>query len=257
VCDLADILANLAWLRRPHPFPHIVARDVFKHDYYSALTSQVQKMLSRGLSEVPAKEQFSRSIPGYDAYGFGLNHSVEGPLAIFLSTAWRDLLCGLFGIDVTPYVFAGAHHHTVGSRSGWVHNDLNPVWFPRNGDGGIQIPNHEQCAYRTGAGPLSESEKIEVVRGAAMIFFLLNDDWQPGDGGETGLYRSAQTDVTRPAVSCRPENNSLLAFECTTRSYHAFLTNKRLPRTSIIMWVHRCIEEAAVKFGRESLERWK
>jgi hypothetical protein len=244
-------------LRRTWPFPHVVARNVFKADFYSALASQLQEILNLGLSDAPAKGQFSRSIPGYDAYGFGLHHSVEGPLAVFLSLAWRDMICQLFGVSVTPYVFAGAHHHAVGSKSGWVHSDLNPVWFPREGEGEIRIPNHELCSYRTGSGCLAESEKVEVVRGAAIIFFLLNDDWQPGDGGEIGLYTSPQSRVSEPAASCPPINNRLIGFECTNRSFHCYLTNTRLPRTSVIMWVHRPLEEAVAKFGKEHLERWK
>jgi hypothetical protein len=257
MCDLASLFANRAWLRRPWPFPHVVARNVFQRDFYDALTTQIQNLLNRGLSEVPAKKMFSRSIPGYDAYGLGLSSSTEGPLAIFVSPAWRDVMCRLFGISVTPYIFAGAHHHVIGGVSGWVHNDLNPVWFPRAGNGEIQTPNPELCSYRTGAGSLPESDKVEVVRAAVMIFFLLNDGWQCGDGGEVGLYTSAQTPVSNPAALCPPLNNSLIAFECTPNSFHSYLTNTRLPRTSLIMWVHRPLEEAVATFGETHLERWR
>jgi hypothetical protein len=256
VFDLAEILAHRKWLRRPWPFPHVIARDVFRRDFYGALAGQLREILSRGLSEAPARDRFSRSIPGYDAYGIGLDRALPGPLAIFLSPLWRDLLSGLFGIGVTPYVFAGAHYHATGSKSGFVHNDFNPTWFPRAATMQIQTPNHELCAYRSGVGPLDASRKIEVVRGAAMIFFLLNDGWRPGDEGETGLYDSARRPVSEPGVRVAPENNCLVAFECTPHSFHAYLTNTRLPRTSIIMWVHRPLEEAAEKYGRENLERW-
>jgi hypothetical protein len=254
---LTDAMANRAWLRRRYPFPHIVARNVFVHDFYAALATQLHEIMRRGLSEVPAKGQISRNIPGYDAYGIGLSQSCTGPIAIFLSVAWRDLMCELFAIGSTPYVFAGVHHHLIGSAEGFIHNDFNPVWFPRASGQCVQIPNQEICAYKTGAGTLPESDKIQVVRGAVVIFFLLNDGWRTGDGGETGLYSSGLGRVSDPAIKCPPENNSLIAFECTPRSFHAYRTNTRLARTSIIMWVHRTTEEAADKYGEERFERWK
>lgn len=254
--QISPLLAHRAWLRRPSPFPHVIARNVLVPAFYTALERQVGGILDRGLSDTAARETFSRSIPGYDAYGIGFDASVTGPLSLFLSLEWRDLLSGLFEIGRTPYVFAGAHHHAVGSKSGFIHNDLNPVWFPRANEDTIQTPRNDLCAYRTGAGALAPADKIEVIRGAAMIFFLLNDGWSPGDGGETGLYSSARAKVSQPDARVTPDNNCLIAFECTPRSFHSFITNTRLPRTSIIMWVHRPIDEAIAKFGHDKIERW-
>ncbi len=252
---LEDILANRAWLRCACPFPHVTARNVFVPEFYRELAAGMTDILSRGLSEVPCRDRFSRSIPGYDSYGIGFHAPLDGPLSLFLSVAWRDLLCRLFGVGPTPYVFAGAHHHAPGSQNGFIHNDFNPTWFVRAEEDTIQTP-HPDCSYRTGVGRFDAASKIEVVRGAAMIFFVLNDGWQPGDGGETALYSSPTSPIAEPAIRCPPENNSLIAFECTPYSFHTFLQNRRLPRTSIIMWVHRSLEEATDKFGHERLERW-
>lgn len=254
---LVDVIANRSWLHRSSPFHHVVARNLFQPDFYDLLAAQLQEILARGLSEVPARKRFSRSIPGYDAYGFGFPSSTTGALSVFVSTAWRDMMCRLFGVPATPYIFAGAHHHLVGSRRGWIHNDLNPVWFPRQSAGEIQTPDPELCSYRTGAGCLHESEKVVVVRGAVAIFFLLNDGWRSGDGGEVGLFTSALQSVSQPCTSWPPVNNGLIAFECTPDSFHSFLSNTRLPRTSLIMWIHRPMDEAVSKFGKKALELWK
>jgi hypothetical protein len=253
---LAEVLANRSWLRASCPFLHIVARNVFQRDFYQAMAAQLKAMLDLGLSEVPDRKRISRTIPGYDAYGLGLSRAVPEPLALFLSPAWRDLMCNLFEIGPTPYVFAGIHYHAVDSKNGFIHNDLNPVWFPLAINGEIQTPNHEICSYKTGVGSAPVNEKIQVVRGAAMIFYLLNDGWRPGDGGETGLYASPRSPILDPDVRCAPENNSLVMFECTPHSFHTFLSNRRLPRASMIMWVHRRLEEAVEKFGRDRLEGW-
>ena len=131
------------------------------------------------------------------------------------------------------------------------------MWFPRSADRRIRIPNNDLCSYTRGAGPLKDHEKIQVVRGAVVLFFLLNDDWRPGDGGALGVFPSAGSSIAEPAFEVPPLNNSLIAFECTPRSFHAFLTNRRLPRTSIIMWIHRTMEEAIERFGADQLEQWK
>jgi 2OG-Fe(II) oxygenase superfamily len=251
----ADVLANRAWLRRESPFPHMAARNVFIPGFYNLLAAALTDILSRGLSETPCRDRLSRSMPGYDSYGMGFHRPLEGPLSLFLSVAWRDMLCRLFGVGVTPYVFAGAHYHSIGSKNGFIHNDFNPTWFVRAGEKEIQTPD-PGCSYRNGSGRYDADSKIEVVRGAVIIFYLLNDGWRPGDGGETALYGSGVSPITEPAVCYPPENNSLVAFECTPYSFHTFLQNRRLPRTSIIMWVHRPLEQAAERFGYERLERW-
>ncbi len=255
--ELRHILNNRAWTRRSLPFPHVVARNIFVPSFYDALSTQINNILRLGLSETPSHRQFSRNIPGYDSYGIGLAHGGNAPTAIFLSPAWRDMICAIFGIGITPYMIAGAHHHTVGSTSGFIHNDFNPVWFPSNTGEVIQTPRNDTCSYKTGSGRLTDSEKICVVRGAALLFYLNNERWSHGDGGETGIYSNPKSNIVKPMAACPPINNSLLAFECTPNSYHAFITNKKSTRTSIIMWVHRTMDEAVQRFGSEQLERWK
>jgi 2OG-Fe(II) oxygenase superfamily len=253
--SLADVVANRAWLRRAYPFAHVVARDVFTADFYARLATQVRQLLQQGLSDVPTPYRFSRGMPGYDAYGMSVTEELGEPLSLFVSAPWRDLMADLFGIGRTPYVFAGAHHHAPWSTDGFVHNDFNPVWFPRHASTGIRVPD-ASCDFKTGAGTLGDDEKVETIRGAVVIFYLLNDGWRPGDGGETGLYASRDSGA-EPAVRCPPRDNSLVAFECTPHSYHGFLASRGRSRTSIIMWVHRELSEAAQLYGTDRIERWK
>jgi hypothetical protein len=257
VIELDAVLASRSWLRGAHPFPHVMCRDVFTAEFHVALSTQIQVLLDCGLSELPDPARLSRNLPGYDAYAIGFHQAeAEAPTSLFTSAVWRDLICGLFGVERTPYVFAGAHHHAIGGASGFIHNDLNPVWFPLAEPGQMQTPDGARCSYKTGAGTLSADKKVQVVRSIAVLYFLLNDGWQPGDGGEIGLYDSAHASIERPAVRCPPINNSLVAFECTPHSYHTYLANRHRPRTSIIMWMHRSTADAAARYGAERLERW-
>lgn len=253
----ADVLKPRPWLRCSWPFPHLVARDVFKPDFYQALEDQLRGLLRLGLSERAEAGRFSRSLTGYDAYAIGFRESPRLPTGFFCTPAWRDLLAGVWDVPRTPYVLVGAHHHAPGSQTGFIHNDFNPVWFPLAPNGRIQTPDETRCAYKTGAGSLPAEAKVQVVRGAALIFYLANDDWRRGDGGETGLFKAAESPLDRPASAWPPENNSLISFECTPRSFHTFLANPRIARTSIIMWVHRPREDAVERYGEDHLEHWQ
>jgi hypothetical protein len=254
---LEEIIQNRRWERHDHPFPYVYAQGVFTDDFYKTLEYETKNILSRGLSETPVRGHFCRNMPGYDAYGTGFNfHETTGNLSVFLTPHWHDVLGNLFGVKGTGYINAGMHHHTINSDHGFIHNDLNPVWFPTDGKGRIRLPDFQRCNYKTGEGSLSPDEKIEVVRGVVMIYYLANDPWFEGDGGETGFYDNPHAKVNKPAAKIPPLNNSLVVYECTPTSWHSFIKNTRTPRTSVIMWIHRRMEDAVENFGEENLERW-
>ena len=251
--DFTEVLANRDWERRESPFPHVVASGVFTPSFYADLSAQLLKMLGGG----PEKNKLPRTMPGMDVYGVAFDASLNGPLAVFVSPDWRDLMCKHFDISPTPYVYAGAHHHSVGSKSGFVHSDFGAAWYPRSREGSVQLPDNRLCNYQTGEGELSGADKVHVVRGLVLLFYLLNEGWEPGDGGETGLYASDALPVSEPTASVSPINNSLVAFECSPGSFHTFLSNRKHPRTSITVTVHRTMQDAERRFGREQVEKWQ
>lgn len=239
---------NIEWVRHNFPFPFLQARRVFPQNQYNELADAVKGLIDGGTMQ--------RSMAGYDALGCGITPTSPSPLPMFCDVPWRDWQSNLFNVSLTPYVSAGIHHHLTGSKSGFIHNDFNPVWFPK-ATSDIQIAREDICTYKFGDGTLADSEKIRVVRGVVMIFYLLNDNWKIGDGGATGLYTSKNSPVRQPVQRCRPVNNSMIMFECTPNSWHTFLSNIVAPRTSIIMWTHRPYDEAISIYGEENLEQWK
>jgi hypothetical protein len=255
---LARMLAHRRWWRRAEPFPHVVARDVFTDAAYRRLAEEFEAMLARGMASAPAPGRFARSIAGYDALAlhFGVDH--RGPLSLFFSRPWCELLARVAGVEVTDDVNAGLHHHDPGSQSGTPHNDLNPGWFiERRRPDGINMMDHAACNYYHGATREPGARPRERVRAVAMIYYLANPPWRDGDGGETGLYRTGRDPVDRPTVAVPPINNSLVLFECTPWSFHAFLSNRRHPRNSVIQWLHRPREAAVARWGEERIVHWK
>jgi hypothetical protein len=251
--DLAAKLQNRSWSFRVDPFPHVVAEDVFQPRAYAELEEAFARRLAGSLPD----ERFSRNMPGYDASGLTFSPRTSGPLALFVSREWHDLIAATFGIDVTMHVSGGLHHHDRRSADGTIHNDLNPGWFvDLESDDGIVVSDHAVCDYKNGDTFEPGASPVETVRAVAVLFYLNNPVWECGSGGVTGLYLSGTDNIHRPAAVVPPHNNSLLAFECTPHSHHAFLSNTRQQRDSLVVWVHREKSSVVAKWGSDSIVYW-
>jgi len=95
------------------------------------------------------------------------------------------------------------------------------------------------------------------VRCTTLIYYLGNPAWHVGDGGETALYAGTRRDHRYPEARVPPVNNSMLLFNCTPTSFHAFTQNWRSERNSIIMWLHAPPTAMARRYGAESFIRFK
>jgi hypothetical protein len=230
---------------------------VFTESAYRQFELAFQERLNEGESSVPANERFNRDMKGYDAAGISFSPSVSWPFKFFFSRPWHNLLVDLFSVTSTGHVSGGLHHHSIGSASGWVHNDLNPGWFVEyESQDDLIISHREICNYGTGTTSLNGTVTTEVVRAVAVLFYLNNAPWCQGDGGTTGLYQSKADNINCPTVVVPPQNNSLLAFECTPYSFHSFLSNRVHPRNSLNMWLHCPKEQAVARWGDQALVYW-
>ncbi|MBI1332728.1 MAG: 2OG-Fe(II) oxygenase [Armatimonadetes bacterium] len=254
--SLEGILQNRRWLYRSEPYGHYTAANVFTAEFYGEVARQYMELLGRGLSESPQEGRFSRLNGNYDAYLMRFEPGQEGPLSLFTSRAWHDMVAGLFQIDATGDVDGALHHHAIGGRNGRIHNDLNPGWFiSQPPHGGVNVTDPKICSYTSGKTAPGFTSR-ETARAVAVLFYLCNDGWRPGDGGETGLYMNEDDPIESPIGVVPPINNSLLAFECTPYSFHTFLSNRRLARNCIVMWVHRTKEETISRWGWNKVVPW-
>jgi hypothetical protein len=219
-----SVLANRRWLRSERPFPHVVASNVFHPAFYQQLADVVTRTIAAG--------NLTRADE-HDILVHAVTAPADPPLSFFFSREWQDLLAAIFDLPATGEVTCAIHHHLVGSHSGFPHNDLRRDWAA--GTALSQTP--------------MISERPEAVRGVAVLLYLANEPWFPGDGGETGLYRSAADPVNRPMRAVPPINNTLLAFPCSPISFHAFRSNRRHPRNSIVLWTYQRTDEL--------VEAWK
>ena len=251
---IRPMLSARRWLRRDDPFPHLVAHDVFSPRVHAALEGEFLRHLHPE-GEGSTASHFGRNIRGYDATALHFHPRLAGPLRLFVSRGFRDVVSAAVGVEVTRHVSGGLHHHAPGSAAGSIHSDLNPAWFVEyESPDGMVVVDHRAVRYVTGELRRSKVRPKPYVRAVAVLYYLANPPWRPGDGGETGLYDSCDADLGRPVATVPPHNNSLIAFEVTPQSFHAFLTNRRTPRNCVAMWLHRPRAAVIEQWGEGVIE---
>lgn len=247
--DLPTVLAHRRWVRRTHPFPHVVAQNVFVPSFYDELAAHFERIKGLGA--------FAKNIRNYDAGSVLIRDHADGPLGIFVSRPWHDMVAGIFGVDGTGDVTAGLHHHPPGGRPGWPHNDLNPGWFGGDPPGPDEVRNEGVDGVDYQLGPSRpDAPGRENVRGVSVIFYLANEPWSPGDGGETGIYGSCTAGKQGAGIGIAPVNNSMVLFESTPFTWHGYAGHARHERNSAVMWVHRRKADAVRRWGEQSIAYW-
>lgn len=251
-------LATESWIQPSNeymglePFPHLIADDFFSPEVYAGLCFEFNVRLAHGLEESPKLFRFERNharAPDgekpYDLYVLGLPRNVHWPLSIFYSRPFFDYIQRRFEIPLSPDLTGGFHHHAIGSETGFVHNDFVTCNFLRD-----PLPNGLNPAsgdVKTFGPKVDQPGVAHSCRAIAVIYYMNNPTWNPGDGGETALY-----DVTAKSVQkiVAPLNNRLLAFSIGPGSYHNFLSNLHRPRNSAVIWLHAPPEYMVEKYGK-------
>jgi len=237
------------WTQHTRPFLHYRASDLLAEDEYARLARYFVKLLRSFEQDNDSKTRFVRSSARYDARVLGVNEDLASELAPFFSATWIDNIYSLFGYDNIRYVDGALHSSLPGSRTGWIHTDLCSAWFvDEQTTSTLTFPNRSACDYFTGVSKGGSVPVIELKRAAAMIYYLCNDGWEPGDGGETALYDCPFEGTFSPPFLVQPRNNSLLLFECSPHSYHRFISNTRNTRNSIILWIHGTPREISARW---------
>jgi hypothetical protein len=240
---LDRVLANRRWWFGTQPFPHVVARRVFVHQFYRRLVDAFE-------AEIPRDNPASYNAR-HDFTGHSLTSATRGPLSVFLSREWHDVFAGLFGIETSGHVAAGLHRHLPGSRNGFPHNDIAPEKLARPERVNEVIQHGLPAAQR----PSGTNGSDQSVRAVAILFYLNHGRWLPGDGGETGLYNHWRDPVDEAVARVPPVDNSLLAFECSPLSYHSFITN-RTRRDSVIVFLYRTLDSYLDIWGQDGVKQY-
>lgn len=232
--ELRPLLASRRWQWQQVPFPHVTATQVFTPEVYEQLATDF-----RAVMESVQGKHYNRQ---HDFFGSSLLPGQCRSLELFVSPAWFELFAALFGVRGAGYLTAGIHRHQPGSRNGFPHNDI----YPEN----LRARRNDPDVL-----PLGRPTSGKAVRAVAILFYLNNGPWTPGDGGETSLYRDWKDPVDEPVDSVPPRGNTLLAFGCHPHSYHSFRSNAKR-RDSVISFVYRSVEDYQQLWGAEGLQQY-
>ena len=247
--EVAPLLWHRRWWVHTAPFPHVRAVNVFRPAVYRALAGEFRRWREAN--------DGGTALPGHDLQGATVTSAWTGPLCLFASRGWHDLVAAVTRVpDATGQVNLGLHRHRPHSKPGFPHTDLNPGWFPGEAepaDGGVVLADPGRVEYTSGVTRTDTASPVRVVRAVAVLFYLDNPAWTPDHRAETGLYRSARDDPAEPVAAVPPHANSLLAFECTPWSFHGFIGGGTVARNSVVQWLHRPAEAVEQRWGADAV----
>ncbi|QDV23536.1 2OG-Fe(II) oxygenase family protein [Aureliella helgolandensis] len=219
-----------------YPFNHMVIENVFP----AALASNLGLLFKELITQAkPIGKVGEVGELKYDALNFTpmLSHVQQTSIAAFVSTEFREFTASSFSIRLDENVMIGMHRHNAPSKPGWPHTDFAVVSFPNI------APNYQgmrlfqagcQCNYSDDTRD-RQPQAIKTARAVACLYYCANPPWQPGAGGETGLYAELGK---RLVQRIPPTNNSLLIFEVSPVSYHAYLGSRLAQRNAYVWWYH-------------------
>src|SRR5215469_1198564 len=253
VPSLATLMSNSRWTFTDSPFRHIRVENVFIDAAYRQIVAAFRETLPRKDTDQPDGSRMVYHQGTFGAFLLPFKPSLAGPLSLFISKAWVDLLQKATGVQATLDVNGALHYHPAGGKDGFIHKDFSSCWFvPQPRPDGVNVADNAICNYRTGETSVPGLQSAERIRAVAMLYYLNNAPWSFGDGGGTGLYRCVDDSIHDPAAAVPPINNTMLIFECSPHSNHSFISNRN-PRSSIVMWLHRTKPETIARWGEESI----
>ncbi|MFE7313976.1 2OG-Fe(II) oxygenase [Streptomyces sp. NPDC057555] len=233
------------WWGYRTPFRHWRASDVLNEASYQEVSSAFEAILKTTDGQLEGPHRLRKSSANYDAQILPVNNDVAGLFSPLFSHEWIRSLHQFISVPETHRIDAALHSSLPGSRTGWIHTDFCSGWFDETiASDDLVFASRATCDYFTGRLVDRSATPKEYIRAATMIYYLCNDDWSKGDGGETALYGAAKQRDRTTVGLVPPLNNTLLLFECSPHSYHRFITNKRRRRNSIILWLHTTVEGA-------------
>ena len=248
---------NLGDLRRyTKPFVHYRATNVLNEDSYSKISSAFLSILSNKSGDNDCK--LKRFNKNYDTLMLGINSKLAAMFSPFFTEGFLSSVSEFLSKPFVKRIEGGLHSNPRNSLTGYIHTDFCSGWFDESSisDEGIIFPERSRCDYFTGAIKSPTAKPVEYIRSATLIYYLCNDGWQAGDGGETALYGASRFNSNTFFDLVPPVNNSLLLFNCSPHSYHRFISNPGKTRNSLILWLHSTVDYAVSRWGN-SMNRMK
>jgi hypothetical protein len=245
-----DGFVETTWWECQRPFQHYRAFDVLRPADYTNAAEAFRALLSGSPSIESHRPGFSRGNSKYDAQILAMDLALSQSFRPLLDTPWLESIAALLQLPFHLVVDAALHSSPANSRTGWIHTDFCAVWIDESRqETGLRFPDRRMCEYFSGVQTHRDAQPVKYARAATLIYYLCNDGWVTGAGGETALYSASSDACLAEEYLISPINNSLLLFECTPHSYHRFVSNPGMRRNSVICWLHTPFECTMARWG--------
>jgi len=247
-----QITAYGDWTTYHTPFRHYQATNVFNDEDYHRLSSNYRDLLNKSAnSDDDYRYKFRKSKLDYDATMIQIDGDLAPLFRPFFEEEFIRSLADFLELPYFPQIRCGLHSSLKGSRDGWLHTDHCSGWFDDNTvtKSGVIFQANCGCEYFRGKKRSDTAKPAEYVRVATLIYYMCNDGWKEGDGGETGLFDNMEPHAVTHSKFIKPVNNSLLLFACTPQSYHRFIANPGITRNSLLLGLHTSYDYAETIWG--------
>lgn len=233
---MSVVSSNAKFTLSSYPFNYLVIENLFDQHIENGLSLLFAELIQKA-KPIGKVGEVGNLI--YDALSLPLNLEVlrSSTASVLASVELKELIASSLQIRLDNNIMLGMHRHNPPSKAGWSHTDFAVVSFPNiePNFNGLRV-FHEGCGCEYSDDSRDrQPNSIKTARAVACLYYIGNPTWKPGMGGETGVLAEPGS---RVVASVPPRNNSLLVFEISPISYHAYLGSPHAQRNCFIWWYH-------------------
>lgn len=223
-----SVSAHAVATRYRWPYTHIVVDDFLTPAEATAVRTHLETLV---LEQRFAKRKI------YDLHARTIAWGEHPSLGFLFDLKFKACLEDLFGQTLTEHVAGYMHSNTPHTDDKYIHTDYSEVFFMPEPPCG-RLANTIPPGYISNILEYDAAPPGSVIERRAVVAILyLSADWEPGHGGETGIF--AQVGQKQHCVAkIEPRFNRLLLFENTPYSFHNYIASSLPRRNSIIQWFH-------------------
>ena len=205
------------------PYHHYVLHNVFNEDIYNLIVNDCiknTKRTKRYCDLENSKTDYAGKLENIP------NEKIKKGTDFFTSDLWKEFNEQIFDLILTKYIALSFHVHDAPAKKGFLHSDFNICSFMKT-----------KKKYQLINAPYANDEDddfVKVMRSVAFLYYFNNNPELSftGDGG-TDIF----DDKRKLFNTIKATNNSLLCFEITPITYHAF-AGSSYDRFAIVGWLH-------------------
>jgi hypothetical protein len=235
------------------PFNYLRIENCFDEELSHSMSNVFDVKVAEGkpIGKVGEEDDLVYSAINYTPQLADLLYTSIGSIA---SVQLKNFIGSVFGVSLDENLMIGMHRHNPPSKAGWSHSDFAVVSFPNIpcNFSSHRVFTQDYSVNYADDSALLQPDTLKTARSIACLYYTASNHWSAGKGGETGLFLPNRETL---AVKVPPRGNSLLAFEISPLSYHAYLGSASMERNCFIWWYHSPIPYITERYAESIAEK--